>query len=199
MPVLVVRVRPKTFPFLQLPREIRDVIYVLVLVEPPKYQRRHRATCMFASLSPTCAEKLPFCTEEFPGREDFCHCAKRRHLAILSVNRQVYEAAICVLWEKNAFSFFSTDSVHRWLTSITAAKRSIIRHIAIYCFDTWVPRFGGDERGIIIDGRLLQKLLGCTNLRRLDLGPVGMPDSFVTTLSRELPHLKSLRMAGFTL
>ncbi|KAK7977281.1 hypothetical protein PG988_004771 [Apiospora saccharicola] len=209
MPVLVVRVRPNVFPFLQLPREIRDVIYKFVLVEPPKYQRRHEATCKYASLSPTCAEKPPFCTAESYYCEDFCHCAKRRNLAILSVNRQIYDEGSPVLWEDNVFSFCSTASFNQWLEStVSAAKRSIIRHIAIYLIQHWAHRLGGDDRGIAMDDRLLYNLQTCTNLRRLDLGPSNsrhepgpacMPDGFAMTLCRLLPHLKSLRMAGFTL
>ncbi|KAK7921381.1 hypothetical protein PG985_009403 [Apiospora marii] len=199
MPVLVVRVRPKTFPFLQLPREIRDVIYESVLVEPPKYQRRHKATCTYSSLTPTCAEKPPFCTEEVPHREHFCHCAKRRHLAVLLANRQIYDEGSRVLWQKNVFSFCSTERFHQWIASISAEKRSLIRHIAIYLITHWLQRrHVGNQRDVILDGRLLQTLRSCANLRRLDLGPARMPDGFVMTLSRQLPYLKSLRIAGFT-
>ncbi|KAK6844876.1 hypothetical protein PG995_014986 [Apiospora arundinis] len=196
MPVLVVRVRPKAFPFLQLPREIRDVIYELVLVEPPLYERRHISTCHYTSLSPSCAEKPPFATVETPFNKDHsCYCAKRRYLAILSVNTQVHQEAGRVLWGKNVFSFAGVCSFNQWFASISAARRENLRHIAIYLIRLHERDTAGNQT-LDFSEQLLPNLLKCENLRRLDLGPVRLPDGFVETLARRLPRLKHLRMAG---
>ncbi|KAK7947994.1 uncharacterized protein PG986_008880 [Apiospora aurea] len=128
MPVLVLRVRPKTFPFLRLPREIRDLIYELVLVEPPNHQRRHVATCSAASLTPSSPEIPPFVTEAkapFPGFPAFdgCRCANRSHLAVLLTNRQAYEEGSRVLWTKNVFSFHTIDSFNQWFADKKQLKQ----------------------------------------------------------------------------
>ncbi|KAK8094862.1 hypothetical protein PG997_001547 [Apiospora hydei] len=204
MPVLVLRVRPKTFPLLRLPREIRDLIYELILVEPPKHQRRHIATCSAASLSPSSPEIPPFVTEEkapFPRFLPFgdCRCANRRHLALLLTNRQVYEEGSRVLWTKNVFSFHTIDSFNQWFAHISAAKRRIIRYIAIYLLprSQWQHLSFSRTIGFDVNERLLQNLVQCVGLRKLDLGPAQLPSGFIAALSRQLPLLKSLRVAGF--
>ncbi|KAK8130459.1 hypothetical protein PG999_002839 [Apiospora kogelbergensis] len=194
MPVLVVGVRPKIFPFFQLPPEIRDLIYEFVLVEPPKYERHHIATCPWAAKTSVYMEPPPFAVEELNGPGQTCHCSNRKHLAILLVNRQIHSEGSCVLWEKNVFSFCLVDSFNTWCARIGDAQRSLLRYIAIY------PRLGCDvaessQRSM--DAQLLPNLLKCTGLRNLDLGPQQLPDGFVETLARQLPHLKRLRMAGF--
>lgn len=194
-----VPVRPKTF--LDLPPEIRDLIYELVLVEAPRYQRRHTATCKWPSFGSSYEEggyvdrsKSSPCVGPHPPK--FCLCAKRRHLAILSANRQIYKEASYILWARNFFSFDTVSNFNQWFADISATKRSIIWHIAIYCVQTILFH---DRVALDMDEQFLPNLIQCTGLRRLDLGPADLPEGFLETLSRQLPLSKRLRMADYVM
>ncbi|KAK7921307.1 hypothetical protein PG985_009329 [Apiospora marii] len=191
-------VRPKTF--LDLPPEIRDVIYELVLVETPRHERRHTATCDWSKL-PASHEKRSLLESIGtgsgigPNPPVPCRCAKRKNLAILSVNRQIYNESSYVLWTKNVFSFDWVKDFNYWFADISAAKRNLIRHIAIY----YVQGLIFPEETIEADDidELQSNLLQCTDLRTLDLSPFCMYKEYIALLCRQLPLLQRLRMAGF--
>lgn len=191
-------VRPKTF--LDLPPEIRDVIYELVLVETPRHQRRHTATCDWLKLPPS-HERRDLLNEIGsgsgigPNPPIPCRCAKRRNLAILSVNRQIYNESSYVLWTKNVFSFDWVKDFNHWFNGLGAAKRSIIRHLAIYFVQPLV--FPEEATEPDDQEQLLANLLQCPGLQRLDLGHNCLSAGDVALLRRRLPLLQRLRMAGF--
>ncbi|KAK8077251.1 hypothetical protein PG996_003421 [Apiospora saccharicola] len=184
--------RPKTF--LDLPPEIRDLIYELVLVETPRYQRRHHATCNWSNLVPSCEDRHLL---ESMGSIPPAPGQISQHLlySLLSANRRIYHEASHVLWSKNVFSFARVSSFNQWFAAIGAAKRGIIRHIAIYYVQPLIFR----EETLAEDAeeQLLLNLSQCTDLRRLDLGPGYLPEAAVATLARRLPRLQHLSMAGY--
>ncbi|KAK8087242.1 hypothetical protein PG994_002216 [Apiospora phragmitis] len=112
---------------------------------------------------------------------------------MLSVNRQVYDEGSYVLWAKNLFSFWGVHSFNQWFADVSSAKSRIIRHIVIY----YVLGQRGDHDAFDIVGQFWKNLVQCADLRQLDLWPTELPKDFVATLSRQLPLLKCLRVAGY--
>ncbi|KAK8133762.1 hypothetical protein PG984_005774 [Apiospora sp. TS-2023a] len=200
MPNSTTTERPKAF--LDLPPEIRDLIYELVLIPaaPPCHLQLVEPLTLLRGQTPLGehGEHPPCAGPDIPKPSVIstsCRCAKRKHLALLSANRQIYHEASHVLWSKNVFSFARVSSFNQWFAEISAAKRGIVRHIAIYYAQPLIFR----EEVLADDAeeQLLLNLSQCTDLRRLDLGPGYLPEAAVATLVPRLPRLRHLSMAGY--
>ncbi|PGH09710.1 hypothetical protein GX51_00390 [Blastomyces parvus] len=113
-------------PLLGLPRELRDIIYTLTLVEPRKWARRHNAFCPFGQRNSDLPETPPFVTSTL------CSCARRRCLGLLLANRQISTEATPIFWQENIFTF---DTAKIFVANVgdgmTDKNRNLIRHVVI--------------------------------------------------------------------
>jgi hypothetical protein len=118
--------------FLGLPRELRELIYELVLVEPPKWERRHKSTCDHAPSNTTQFETPPFNTWELcQCRLDRgCDCALRS-VGLLAVNRRIHAEAAPVFWTRNVFSFATAEQFAQSMGKFREESRRLIRHVSI--------------------------------------------------------------------
>lgn len=117
--------RQESSRLLDLPRELRDLIYWYALVEPSKWNKRHAVGCTYLDLYGA-GERPPYRISQGdndplwagPGgdiesvRARACHhlCVKRKALALLRVNQQVREEAEPQFWHNNVFCFDSAEN-----------------------------------------------------------------------------------------
>lgn len=121
----------KQWIFLQLPTEIRDEIYSLILVEPPRLLRRHRTPCAYSRVMPYWGPRITAYPAWSPLRR--CNCAKRRNLQFLLVSRYIEADVARVFWGFNVFSFNGTGQFSRDIgVNLRPERRSLLRHVVIY-------------------------------------------------------------------
>lgn len=97
---------------LQLPRELRDVIYSYTVVEPGYWERRNKPSCKEYNPS-ILLEWPPFEVSDFEESKDESGwgwrgthgCAKRRGLGLLSVNKQIHQEASPIFWDNNTVCY----------------------------------------------------------------------------------------------
>ena len=134
--------RPKSSLFLELPRELRDLIYWYALVEPRKWDKRHNSSCPY--YNPLAGgEEPPFRYNEGANDPYYgnpktseimrqCHntCVRRKCLGLLRANRQIHEEASPILWDENTFCFDLPYLFCMILDSIPHSVRSKIQKIS---------------------------------------------------------------------
>ncbi|KAK4554583.1 hypothetical protein LTR86_008438 [Recurvomyces mirabilis] len=120
--------------FLDLPRELRDLIYKAVLIEQPLWQRRHQPGCAF--LDPNANYERPVFTSlsihlEYivPWHDiEVCEelCRPRKGLGLRLVSKQIYHETDELFWKQNTFCY---DDASMLLQDIGPQKpRSAIRN-----------------------------------------------------------------------
>lgn len=171
------------FPFLNLPRELRDQIYELVFftgedMSSPTAEGFGQRKLRWASdgLAGTAKNQI------HPYRMD----SKREphfDLAMLRVNHQVEKEAACVFYGRSSFNltmdYFGPGDyrTYEFLQSLPRRYRQLIRRIEHRCCDEYMP----DDRGV--------------NNRRSML-PFDW-NAFMKFLAQECPSLRSLILWGF--
>lgn len=100
-----------SFPFLTLPREVRDKIYLYCLQAPLVAEPRLRPWMFF------CFENYPW-KPPTPG--------------LLLVNRKIYSEAVELLYSKNTFSFKAPQELLEFERRIAPSHLDIIRRIRIW-------------------------------------------------------------------
>ena len=100
-----------SFPFLTLPREVRDKIYLYCLQAPLVAEPRLRPWVFL------CFENYPW-KPPTPG--------------LLLVNRQIYSEAVELLYSKNTFSFKAPQELLEFERRIAPSHLDIIRRIRIW-------------------------------------------------------------------
>ena len=106
---------PAACHLLKLPRELRDMIWAYTLLEPRKWDRRHKPGCswynpILGREPPPFAlttERLKYEHESSPVYfTDSTHeCGKRRNLGLLGANRQIRDEAEQIFWPVTTFCF----------------------------------------------------------------------------------------------
>lgn len=137
MPCLQLSILPKETwqperGLLGLPRELREQIYKLVLIEPPKWERRHKSTCDHAPYTTTQFEVPPFDTWTgcVCSLRRGCDCALRS-VGLLLVDRQIHAETAPIFWTRNVFSFFTASQFTQDMGNLREAYRQMIRHVSI--------------------------------------------------------------------
>lgn len=164
---------------LGLPREVRDMIYELVLVEPPKWERRHKATCEWCPRNTKTFERPVF--DHWSScsciGDRVCKCIKRS-LWLLCVNKQLHHEAAPIFWMRNTFCF---DRANEFVVSVGEALREeyvrLIQHVSILgvhweeyqqaswpdCCYRWNDNTGSMD--------MWEALKRCSGLKTLEIGP----------------------------
>ena len=116
---------------LDLPTELREEIYSMVLVEPERLLRRHRPDCRFARVHRNWGAENLATPAWSPRRR--CDCAKRRNMSLLLVSRPAHVDAARFFWSRNVFSFDGASQFVREVgLSLLPERRYSLRHVVIY-------------------------------------------------------------------
>lgn len=133
--VLNLRLVPR---LLRLPRELRDLIYQYALIEPPRWQKLHKASCVWNPDPEGLKYPLPhsilmrhaYTHDELKrGKKPPCTCGKRSALNLRRACRQIYAETTPVFYERNVFSFADAKDLSQWIRRLTPHKRSLVRHL----------------------------------------------------------------------
>ncbi|KAK2759062.1 hypothetical protein FQN54_003161 [Arachnomyces sp. PD_36] len=171
--------------FFKLPRELRDIIYAYVLVEPYYLDRRHSASCEESDPGCDKPETPPFIAP------CYSRCNRRRGLGLLLVNRLIHDEATPIFWGRNVHCFCSPGEFRENVSSrLRKRYRDYIQHVHIvFPYQPHTPHSGTEA--------LWKAIFLCKNLRTLELGPDLLEfvyHLYYSNLRSSLPHLESLAM-----
>lgn len=102
---------PKYFPFMQLPREIRDQIYLYALQAKDRDAPQHSTWRLNSSYRQTTKPHTP---------------------GLIRLNKQIYSETIQVLYQTNVFKFRRPRQLFNFEDQIGASNQSLVRHIQIH-------------------------------------------------------------------
>ncbi|WYZ43426.1 hypothetical protein EsH8_VI_001125 [Colletotrichum jinshuiense] len=203
--------------FLNLPLELRNLIYHYALVSPPKHSLGHRPDCHFrqnhtrTSIEPLASYVLSLNVAIVPSQmvryyetPVECSCAKRAALNLLLACRQVHREAAPIFWSRNVFVFDHPDEFTNCVGErLRADHRPLLRSVYIASADPWdtVTRGGFVVRDKALDSTLRWTqfwgvLHQCSGLRALAVRPevVRMYASEMASLEDRLPKLRRLEL-----
>ncbi|KAK2812728.1 hypothetical protein FQN50_001056 [Emmonsiellopsis sp. PD_5] len=183
--------------FLQLPPELRRLIYAYVLIEPDRLAKRHSPFCShYPGRSSTAPEAPPFLTDRYYYSK--CKCLRRQGMNLLLANRQIHAEASPVFWSKNSFDFAveskvpaGTQSWHQHL------QRASMSALALGCTgaNLLIRYQSGVGRSLMT--KQWDVFFKCPNLRTLELCPTFLYKMYneYTQLPAHCPHLKHITLA----
>jgi len=194
--------------FLDIPVEIRSIVYYDALVEPPRWRKSHKPPCPFTPRSANVIERPPFvmhrgpqCVNYMPG----CSCAKRHSLSLLLVSRQVHAEAAPIFWSQNTFHFCTGHMFARNIgQQLRDDYRKLLRHVVVMRHPKLQNIFthGQDQSGIGFDS-FWDALFQCEGLATLETPrnvfcrndqPWDAYVHHLQVLSNRLPKLESFRI-----
>ncbi|KAK2802188.1 hypothetical protein FQN51_004869 [Onygenales sp. PD_10] len=184
--------------FLQLPPELRRLIYAYALIDPDRLTIRHSPFCPhYPGRSSTDLEEPPFLTTMYYHSK--CKCLRRQGMNLLLANRQIHAEASPLFWSKNSFDFdFGQpripDETQPWHQHIQGASMLTLS------LDESGP--GLLNRHRVAAGRGLGThrweavFLKCPNLRTLELCPMFLDQLYdqYAQLPAHCPHLKHITL-----
>ena len=184
--------------FRLLPPEIRNMIYALVVCEPPKWKRPH----FFDRRLHILKEPLEDNYSQAPFIE-LCRSRSRKHMRLLSASKAVYAEASYIFWTTNTFCFFSgADFIYAVGSCLEPKRRRLLQHINI----VGTIQYNGDgvnngnwrdwEPEYNVEGPFEKTIRQCTGLRTLGIDvnsvsphtstPPSIPRKYAQVLSRML-------------
>lgn len=174
---------------LRLPRELRDIIYALVLHEPIRCARRHGALCDWVGRKTTVPEPPPFYVDDEPD----CRCSRRRNIGLLRTSRLIYNEASPIFWRQNTFSFTGAASFVEGISdTLGKTCRDFICHLRL---DHETSR-NVDEQTLLL---MWDAIGSCKNLQTLEMNTrLLRPLANVLHLPRSHPHLERFRYFTLT-
>ncbi|OIW32006.1 hypothetical protein CONLIGDRAFT_249548 [Coniochaeta ligniaria NRRL 30616] len=194
--------------FRGLPRELRDTIYNMVLIEPSKWERRHSPLCDLCPRDTGTFERPVF------DDKSSCKCRLRRNMGLLLANRQLHRETAPTFWSQNAFHFdTASDFAENVGSNLRQEYVELLQRVSILRV-TWQDyqtdwstrreRPPSDSEG----SAMWQALFRCTALKYVEMGtenifrtwtPFGEEDfdvtSFIPKLRARLPQLKEFALA----
>lgn len=184
-------------PFLECPRELRDIIYRYVLIEPDKFSRRHSAFCPHRTDGCGDIERPPFALYNAKGNL-LCRCSKRQSLGLLVANRQIHDEAAPLFWSQNIHRFPSIDTFLKDMTVLRDELKQHLHRISILGVEELFHRqTSTSPSGYATAWDII--LNSCKNLRHLELEFRTFPNSalYYPLLRKKLPHLQALTLSRF--
>lgn len=205
--------------FFDFPRELRDVIYEHLLIEPILWERRHKSGCPFNE--PLSSEQRPVFRSTYEALHgdyyrssdgmdawrfldhaiaDTCHgmCRKRKGLAVLRASKQVYQEANNILWTRNTFCYADvrhilSDHGEGIPQTIPHSAKSLIRRLCLV--DEACDRFTWTS--LADHEPLFNALKGMTALEELVLPPSVMTLSAAMLARLDLPRVPRISTTKF--
>jgi hypothetical protein len=163
---------------LGLPIELRTLIYECVLLDPPKWDRHHKATCKFCPRD-TRSHEIPIfdCFEECVCTlERACDCGLRQGLNLLLVNRQIHAEAAPIFWGQNTFLFQEAAQFAKDVgENLRPAYRAMLGHVSILgtYIDDWQEPYLAHcfmEGAHMGTTAMWEVLTRCEGLKTLEMG-----------------------------
>lgn len=180
--------------FLNIPRELRDMIYDYALIEPNYFSRRHDAYCKFRVPGSVDPEKPPFVDTD-PNKD--CFCTRRQGLGLLLANRQVHDEAAPIFWGRNVHCFRNCYQLAHNIKQLRKRCREYLRHVQIT-----EPNYPFDHGYTYTAGEVWDHIFLCKNLRILEIEPnLKFCQWIYSKICANLPHLESLvltRICGYS-
>ena len=152
----VLKLGPQTsFPFLSLPAELRKTIYAMVLTLPPSgvaitsiysNQGRERGTFALATQD----FKRPFSMNSCRGidnvqLDDYYQQPAQRQLALLLVNKQIFEEAHAIFYGQNLFFFDCVNEMDLFLRRLPLHRKKHLTQVTftyrIRDYSAWQSAF----------------------------------------------------------
>ncbi|KAB5532523.1 hypothetical protein GE09DRAFT_1144878 [Coniochaeta sp. 2T2.1] len=132
--------------FLGLPRELRNEIYNLVLIETPKWERRHSPLCDLCPRVTTIFERPVFDVDDAT-----CKCKKRQNAGLLRTNRQIHYETAPIFWSRNTFCFTGAkDFTYNNCNVLRHEYLPLIQYVSILAVSwqeyQWPWFYRGDRR-----------------------------------------------------
>lgn len=166
---------------LRLPRELRDLIYHQVLVEPELYDKRHHPQCSYDqwAIWPRYYDRE--CPEQCKAL-----CSRRRGMSLLRVSKQISEEATEFFYEHNTFDFIDGDDL---VSTLLAEPRERLHRI---------KRLSLQDRGHAdVSSKLRRRVFAALdqidNLQYLELSRIYLGPRLIEAMS--LLALKTLRIS----
>lgn len=186
---------------LRLPREIRDTIYALTILDTtPLWHRRHIATCVHRSRD-SGPERPAFSIAQGKGVSG-CLCAKRRDHSLVFVNRQIYNETYKLFYSHNAFCFDSAASAAAFLAGLKPEAREQLRRLSIVY---WRPFPSASAARLANEAKpvLWQMLARCGRLESLEFDARFLEDrdlieDFLKARPATLTRLKAITLDVLT-
>ncbi|KAK2796376.1 hypothetical protein FQN50_009592 [Emmonsiellopsis sp. PD_5] len=160
--------------FWSLPLELRELIYLEVLVEPDLLNRRHDAFCDRYNdddLSLPMPQLPPCVVRATPA--DWCHCVKRQGLGLLLANRQIYAEAAPIFWGRNKFWLRGVEPVLCSNAALQEKLRQYVKHIAANYRENFTHNAKPIQSTTPLDD-IWDTILQLRNLRTLELDSLYM-------------------------
>ncbi len=118
------------FPFLELPRELRDKIYAFSLCDYEEIEARLRVPDPTPSPQPVRTFVLRHHKKAGKTRtQDLVYPS--RFLALLGVNRQVYKEALPIFYSRNTFAFSDPKDLYLFTGSLAKRRRDCVTRIRL--------------------------------------------------------------------
>lgn len=197
---------------LNLPREIRDLIYHFTLVEPPRWTKHHNALCRYAVVDTATCERPPFVMYNTTwGRRDStcrlrdttfrveCPCARRAGINLLLANRAVHHEAAPIFWSGNVFHFWTGFEFLRDVREHLRDEYKALIHHVVIMHHTMHPFPDPGPFDNVDQCAVWELLLTCSGLRTLEV-PDDMCNAasdypeYAAKLAVRLPHLERFAM-----
>ncbi|KAH9895320.1 hypothetical protein F4778DRAFT_746334 [Xylariomycetidae sp. FL2044] len=180
--------------FLDLPLELRIMVYELTLIFPEKLARRHHGRYHTEVGDDEEWHGFPPHMESSSEcYDDACICDVR-DAALLLVNQQIHKEAGSVFWSQNVHTCHDLETFGRFMGALRPEIKNLIRHVKICHLDQRNNKVSY-EPGLI--DTTWYEISQCKSLETLAIPlSMGEHDQAFTThdLRKALPNLKS---AGF--
>lgn len=193
-------------PLLDLPAELRNLIYHFALIDPPLWKKRHSPFCEYSPRTVDDIPIPPMALIMLPTKHPLpqCPCTRRQGIKLLRACRQVHHEASPIFWSKNVFLFNKrVDFITCVGRTMSRSDRNWLTHVAVVDPQWGINhplRMRADRDGLAngtSSRHLWEVLLKCKNLRRVDLEPdyLDYQGQQMRKIKRKLPHLRDLRTA----
>lgn len=204
--------KPLTSKFLDLPRELRDIIYTYILDDVPLLERQHASSCEFSDpnadfLTPPAVKVYKPRETWIPRRteaEDNCRqtCVVRQVFGLWTVNKQIH-AEVTQMWSQLILhlTFLHTEDMFDTLENLSLATLSRIEALTLH--NLWGNHhYRWIETDRTVQARVLKVLSSLPKLKTLVLpyvfirgGPYWLVD-FTRIRTLETVHIMQIPLLG---
>lgn len=119
------------FRFLDLPPEIRNMVYKEVLHSGLVVHHAHSNDRFFGSRPCQCGDWAAHKFHIWRDDRELPSVDPNKLLAVLSVNRQIYSEAVPVFYGENEFIFANLSMLHNFLKNISLPRRQALRDVTV--------------------------------------------------------------------
>lgn len=191
---------------IDLPAELRNLIYRFALIDPPFWKKRHSPFCEYSARTIDDIPIPPMALIMWPTKHPLpqCPCTRRQGIKLLRTCRQIHHEASPIFWSNNVFLFNKrVDFITCVGGTMSPSDRNWLTHVVVVDPQWNIShplRTSADRDGLAngtSSSHLWDVLLHCKGLRRADLEPdyLDYQGQQIRKINRKLPNLRDLRAA----